>query len=553
MSADLVIRGGTVLDGTGQPGRAADVAITDGRISAIGPRLSGREVLDAAGQFVAPGFIDIHTHYDAQVFWDPALTPSCHHGVTSVVAGNCGFTIAPTRPGDRDLIARTLEKVEDMDVAALTAGIPWDFESFPEYLASVETRGSVLNFASYVGHTALRVFVMGDDASTRAATVDEVATMERIVGEAIDAGAAGFATSVAPTHNGAGGLPVPSRMAELSELEALFAVVGQRRRGIVAITLGQAISADNMYEMQMRAGAPFTYTALLTHPNGWHVKMAEANEAGWQRGAQVWPQVSPRPLIFTFHLREPFMLNMNPVFAALSSGSVDERAAAYADPAWRQQALDGFAGRMQPRWETYLVAESARADLIGRRIVDLAAEAECTPLDALLDTALAENLDTRFASTIANDDVEGVRYLLNQDHCTIGLSDAGAHVGQLCDAPQATDLLGRWVRDREVMPVEKAVRKLSAVQADLYGFADRGYLREGAWGDVVVFDLDTIDPGPVRRVRDFPADSERLTADQPSGVTHVMVNGAVIRRDGEASLPEPGRRGPGQILRPAIR
>src|ERR1035441_9788194 len=213
MSADLVIGGGTVVDGTGSPGVRADVAITDGRVSAIGTGLDGGRTLDAGDPVVAPGFIDIHTHYAAQVFWDPAITPSCYHGVTTVVAGNCGFSIAPTRPEHRDLIARTLENVEDMDVAALAAGVPWDFETFPEYLESVERRGLGLNFAAYIGHTALRLFVMGDAAYDRTATADEVAAMQAILREAVLAGAAGLATSFAITHRGVDGKPVPSRFA----------------------------------------------------------------------------------------------------------------------------------------------------------------------------------------------------------------------------------------------------------------------------------------------------------------------------------------------------
>jgi N-acyl-D-amino-acid deacylase len=208
--SELVIRGGTVVDGTGSPGRKADVSVDGGRISAIGDGLDGDRVLEADGHVVAPGFIDIHTHYDAQVFWDPRLTPSCFHGVTTVVAGNCGFSIAPTRPEHRDLIAHTLENVEDMDVAALEAGIPWDFSTFPEYLASVERRGLGLNFAAYLGHTALRLFVMGDDAYERSATVEEITRMQAVLSEGLEAGAAGFATSSAPTHFGAAGKKIPS-------------------------------------------------------------------------------------------------------------------------------------------------------------------------------------------------------------------------------------------------------------------------------------------------------------------------------------------------------
>ena len=212
MSADLVIKGGTVVDGTGAPGTRADVAISDGKVAAIGPDLDGERVLDAGGHIVAPGFIDIHTHYDAQVFWDPALTPSCFHGVTTVVAGNCGFSIAPTRPEHHDVIARTLENVEDMNVETLGAGIPWDFSTFSEYLASVERRGTAMNFSAYIGHTALRLFVMGDAAYERVATDDEIAQMQAVLRESMEAGAAGFATSFAPTHRGVDGLPIPATL-----------------------------------------------------------------------------------------------------------------------------------------------------------------------------------------------------------------------------------------------------------------------------------------------------------------------------------------------------
>ena len=238
--SELVIKGGTVIDGTGAPGVLADVAIDGGRITAIGAGLSGDRELDATGHVVAPGFIDIHTHYDAQVFWDPSLTPSCFHGVTTIVAGNCGFSIAPTRPEHHSLIARTLENVEDMDVAALEAGVPWDFSTFPEYLASVERHGIGLNFAAYIGHTALRLFVMGDEAYERAATAEEIARMQEVVREAMQAGAAGFATSFAPTHRGVDGKPVPSRFAERAEIEALLEAVGEVGLGIAAFTPGRA-------------------------------------------------------------------------------------------------------------------------------------------------------------------------------------------------------------------------------------------------------------------------------------------------------------------------
>ena len=555
MSADVVIRGGTVVDGSGEPGREADVAITGDRISEIGSGLSGKVELDASGQVVAPGFIDIHTHYDAQVFWDPALSPSCYHGVTSVIAGNCGFSIAPTRSRHQDLIARTLENVEDMNVDSLAEGIPWDFETFPEYLDSISRRGIALNFGAYIGHTALRLFVVGDEAYERASTDEEVARMVEVVAEAIDAGAAGLATSFAMTHRGADGLPIPSRFATRDEFEALIGVLGQKRRGVVSIAPGEQVGIDDMYALQPQVGVPFTYGALLTFPNGNHEKSAAKNREAWEKGIQVWPQVTPRPLTFQMMMTDPFTLNVNPEFAALMSEDHDARLKAYDDEDWRNRTAEAFKHQkaMVPRWETFQIAETAsRPELVGRRLTDVAEELGVRPLDVLLDTAVSDDLATRISCIIANDDPDGVAMLLRQDGCTLGLSDAGAHVGQLCDAPQATDFLGNWVRDRELMPMEKAVRKLSAVQADLFNLVDRGYLREGAYADVVVFDPDTVAPGPLRRVRDFPANAERLTADASVGITHVLVNGTPIRRDGEVDESGVGAH-PGDILRPSAR
>ena len=286
MSADIVIRGGTVIDGTGAPGHRADVAIRGDRIEAIGVGLSGRRTLDASGQVVAPGFIDIHTHYDAQVFWDPALSPSCYHGVTTVIAGNCGFSLAPTRPEHRDTIARTLQNVEDMNVDTLGAGIPWDFESFPEYLASVRRRGTLLNFGAYLGHTALRLFVMGDAAYERSATDSETSQMCRVLAEGLAAGAAGFATSFAPTHQGVGGKPIPSRFAERIEFEALAATVGRAGRGVVHVAPGQNVSIQDLYEIQPKVGRPFTYGALLTFPGNSHLELVRAERPRNRRGRE---------------------------------------------------------------------------------------------------------------------------------------------------------------------------------------------------------------------------------------------------------------------------
>jgi N-acyl-D-amino-acid deacylase len=547
--AELVVKGGFVVDGTGAAGVHADVAIDAGRVSAVGPDLDGDVVLDARDHVVSPGFIDIHTHYDAQVFWDPALSPSCFHGVTTVVAGNCGFSIAPTRAEHRNLIARTLENVEDMDVAALTEGVPWDsFSTFPEYLASVEARGVGLNFAAYIGHTALRIFVMGEAAYERAAEPGEIAEMQSVLGDALEAGAAGFATSFAPTHRGAGGRPVPSRLADRAELDALLRTLGDFGRGVGAFAPGELIGVADLYDIQPSVGVPFTYGALLTMPTGTHLRLLKVNDAGWESGAEVWPQVTPRPLKFSMSMAEPFILNVNPRFAELMSVDVEARRSAYADPTFRKDASGAWEGTAfgVPRWETYEIAESAiDPKLDGRRLTDLAEERGATPFDTLMDLAVAEPT-IRIACILANDDDAEVAKVLIGRHVTLGLSDAGAHVGQLCDAPQATDYLGNWVRERQLMPLEEAVRRLTSQQADIFGMVDRGRLVPGAWADVVVFDPATVAPGPLRRLRDFPAGSERLTADQPVGVRHVLVNGVPIRLDG---VNDASAR-PGQMVKP---
>ena len=546
MPADLVIRGGTVVDGTGDPGRVADVAVTDGRIEEIGPDLHGARELDATGCIVAPGFIDIHTHYDAQVFWDPALRPSSYQGVTTVVAGNCGFTIAPTRPEHHHVIVQTLENVEDMNADSLTEGIVWDFQTYPEYLELVASRGTLLNFACYVGHSSVRLFVMGDAAYERAATPEEIERMCQIVVEAIEAGAAGFSTSFAYTHRGMNGLPVPSRFAERDEVEALFMAAGSTGKGVVLATAGDQCTYADMYELQPRIGRPFTYP-MFALTDGRNQPQLDLQNEAVAKGLQVWPQVTPRPLTMQFTMDSPFSLNVSPVVGALMDQDRAARIAAYSDPDWRARAAADLAEQpMRPRWETCEVSESERRpELEGKRVDAIAREWGCDPFDVICQLAVAEDLSTRFRIYIANDEPASVGGLLAHEQMVLGLSDAGAHVGQLCDAPLPTDLLGTWVRDRQVLTVEHAVRKLTGEPADIFGFERRGYLREGYWADVCVFDPATVSPGPMKRVRDFPAGGERLTCEEPTGLRHVLVNGVPIRVD-EVELPlgdvRPGTR-----------
>ena len=554
MDAEVVIRGGTVVDGSGSPGRRADVAVDHGRIAEVGPGLTGSRELDASGLVVAPGFIDIHTHYDAQVFWDPWLTPSAFHGVTTVVAGNCGFSIAPVRSEDVALIARTLQHVEDMSFDTLSAGVPWDeFETFPEYLDAVSRSGVALNYACYVGHTAVRIYVMGDDAYERAATDEELSRMQEVVAQAMAGGAAGFATSASPTHNGDGGRPVPSRVADMEELRALLDPVRESGRGVVALLPGGVLHNKDVFSLQQHCGRPVTWTALLTVKNyPYHLKVIEEHDAARDRGIEVWPQVSCRKLVFQMNLAEPFTLNARPSFAGIMGHSHEERLAAYRDPAWRASAweeLSGAAGGLPFNFQAVSVAESPNhPELAERQVFDLAVERGCTALDVMLDISLEDDLKTRFWSVVANDDEEGIAWLLPRDNVLLGLADSGAHVSQLCDACFATDLLGSWVRDRGVMSLERAVHKLTAEPAAVYGFSDRGSIEVGKAADICVFDPATISPGPLRRVYDFPADGERLTADAPVGVAHVLVNGVPIRQDG-SPVSEGLDARPGRVLR----
>ena len=556
MDAEIVIRGGTVVDGTGAPGRPADVAVADGVITEIGPDLRGRRELDASGQVVSPGFIDIHTHYDAQVFWDPGLTPSAYHGVTTVVAGNCGFSIAPIRSDGVGLLARTLQHVEDMSFETLSVGVPWgDFETFTQYLDAVERRGVTLNYGCYVGHTAVRLYVMGEDAYERPAKAEELERMQQVVAEAMDGGAIGFASSASPTHNGDHGRPVPSRVADVEELRALLLPLRDAGRGVVALLPGGVIPNETVFSLQEEIRRPFTWTALLTikgYP--YHEKVIAENDAARSRGVEVWPQVSCRPLVFQMNLAEPFTLNMRDSFKQLMDLSKEDRMAAYRDPAWREAAWEEL-GVPQGRrglpfnWASLSVAESdTRPDLVGRSVTGLAEERGCTPLDVILDISLEDDLRTRFWSVLANDDPDGIAWLLPRDNVLLGLADSGAHVSQLCDACFATDLLGNWVRERGAIGLERAVHKLTGEPAAVYGLADRGTVEVGKAADLCVFDPETVAPGPLRRVRDFPADGERLTADAPEGMTHVLVNGVPIRADGAPAQDGAASR-PGRVLR----
>jgi N-acyl-D-aspartate/D-glutamate deacylase len=534
MSADLVIRGGTVIDGTGTPGLLADVAVEGGAITAIGPGLDGDRRIDAGGCVVAPGFVDIHTHYDAQVFWDPGLTPSSWHGVTTVVAGNCGFSLAPLRPEHRELMIETLQNVEDMLPDTMRVGVDWDaFGTYGDYLTAVERRGVRINFGGFVGHTAVRLSVLGDQASDRSATAEEKAAMQALVAEAIDAGALGFATSFGPSHRGVGGRPVPSRLSDIGELLTLLAPLRDSRRGVVAMLPGEGVTIPEVYDVQRAIGRPLTWTPMLVMRNFPHEELLAANDAARRAGQDVWAQTAVRPIVFQETLRRPFVLSSFPTMGALTGASDDARAAAMADPEWRHRLQEEMA-IWTLAWGDITVSDSpTRGDAVGRTIQDLAVEAGTTPLDTMLDLALADGFDTRLSIPVANADPVAVAPLLRAEGVLLGLGDGGAHVGQLCDACYPTDLLGRWVRERGVMTIEAAVRKLTGEPAGFLGLSDRGVLAPGRAADICVFDPTTVAPGRLRRVRDLPAGGERLVADTGTGIRHLVVNGTPVRVDGE--------------------
>src|SRR3954471_21070179 len=541
---DLVIRGGKVIDGTGAPARSADVGIEGDRIVAVGDvgSTDGAEVVDLDGLVLAPGFVDIHTHYDAQVTWDGDLTPSCWHGVTSVVMGNCGFSIAPTRPEDRGVIARTLENVEGMTIEALEAGIDWSFETFPEYLDAVERTPKRLNVAAMIGHTPLRIYVLGDEATERAATPDEVERMRAIVGEAIDAGAIGFATSKSPTHSGDAGKPVPSRLADLDEINRIASVMGEKNRGVFQATIGPGFYTKELAALSEQIGRPVTWTALLTLSEA-PGRAKETLDKQAALGGEVWPQIACRPLVFQITLEDPFPFAMAKGFDEILAAPRAARADIYADPEWRDRVRPELDKVWGHTWHKDWLDETEKHTALahGPSIAEIAAQRGQHPMDAMIDLALEEDLKTRYAIVLANDGEEEIGELLNDNRAVIGLSDAGAHASQICDACFSTHLLGHWVRELGACSLEQAVHRLTAHAAHVFRIPDRGTLRPGAFADLCAFDPDTVGVAGTDRVFDFPAGADRLVA-RSNGIEHVWVNGAAIRLDGkDVDGARPGR------------
>jgi N-acyl-D-aspartate/D-glutamate deacylase len=491
----------------------------------------GADVIDLDGLVLAPGFIDIHTHYDAQVLWDPDLTPSCWHGVTTVIMGNCGFGIAPTRPADRETIARTLENVEGMSAEALQAGIPWTFETFPEYLEILARTSTRLNVGALIGHTPVRLYVLGQEGVQRSATAAEVGQMRAVVNEALRHGAVGFATSKAPVHVGAHGQPVPSRYAELDEIFGIADALRETGRGIVQVTVGPGLYVKQLAALSQRIGRPVTWAALFASSGS--PSAAQVLDRQASLGGEVWPQISNQPVVMQVTLADPFPFAAAPAFAEILSLPRPRRARLYADAAWRERARREV-GTVWDHWARTTVQETDRHPelLNGPSLAVLAAQRGADPLDLMIDLSLDEGLRTRFRVVLANDDQDQLGQLLKDRRTLLGLSDAGAHASQLCDAGFSTYLLGHWVREAGALTLEEAVWRLTGQPAQVFGLEDRGRIAPGFAADLVAFDPNTIRLTERERVWDLPAGADRLIV-RSHGIHGIWVNGEATRLDGK--------------------
>lgn len=549
---DFIIDNATIYDGSGGPARRGSVGVKDGRIAAVGA-VEGQagERIDAGGLALMPGIIDTHTHYDAQITWDPFANPSPALGVTTVVMGNCGFTIAPCRPADRDLVMRNLTHVEGMSIEALRTGIDWGFESFPQYLDMLEKNGVGPNVACFVGHSGVRTFVMRSDAPKRAASADEVKQMRAIVAEAMEAGACGFSTTRSGQHNGEAGIPMPSRLADEHEMKTLSAVLRDHDRGLLMMTKGADTPVPWIEELCAAADRPYLIAALLHSnltPEATFEDLAHIG-AAQKRGRRMYGAVSACPLNFEFTLHEPYVFEGLRAWQPLMRMDQKAFASAIADPALRASLKAELTERSRRmftgEWEKAFVAQvadPAHAFYEGKSIGALAKSEGKHPVDFILDLALAENLDTMFTATLLNSDEDAVGRMMQDKNAIVSLSDAGAHLTFLCDAGFGLHVLGHWVRDRKLMPVEHAVRKLTSEAAELFGIKQRGSIATGMHADLLLFDPKTVGRGPSKRVFDLPAGASRLTT-PATGVHGVWVNGKMVADGGgiRGDAPKAGK------------
>ena len=559
---DLLITGGTVIDGTGRARRRADVAVRDGRVVSVGPAdEEAAETLDASDLIVAPGFVDLHTHYDAQLAWDPTASPSPLHGVTTAIGGNCGFSLAPAGPDHADYLMRMMARVEGMPLAALEQGLSWEWDGFGDWLGRLDGRIGI-NAGFLVGHSAIRRVVMGDEAVGGRATTAHVERMVRLLHESMAAGALGLSTSRAPTHNDGSGQPVPSRAADDEEFLALAGAVRDHEGTTLELILAGCINGftpaevELMTKMSLAANRPLNWNVLgVSVLNAQRVEdqLAASSKAG-ERGARVVALTLPHAMRIRLSFLSGFVLDGLPGWREVMALPVEERMVALRDPAVRS-ALDAGANsdeagmlRGLANWKVLELCETfapANERWAGRSVGAVAAELGQEPFDALLDIVLADGLRTGIsppAARTSEADWELKTRVWRDPRAIIGGSDAGAHLDMMCGAVYSTEVLA-GVRRFAGFSLEEAVQQLTDVPARFYGLRDRGRIEPGFWADLVVFDPDRVGPGPERTRDDLPGGASRLYA-EATGVEHVLVNGTEIVRGGEFT-----GRTPGAVLR----
>jgi N-acyl-D-aspartate/D-glutamate deacylase len=545
MACDLLIRNGTVIDGTGARGRRADVAIAGGRISEIGAlsKNSSRRVIDASDLVVAPGFIDPHTHYDAQICWDGAVTPSSWHGVTSVVMGNCGVGIAPCRPETREIAMRDLVNVEAIAFEVLDRGITWDWESFPQYLDAAARRKPALNLAFLAPLTPFRHYVMGEESMERAATAGETAEIKALLGEAMDAGAFGFSSTILNQHLGYAGRPLACRNASRGELKAYANALRERGKGAIEIALTRQIAVLEdegleLLELLVEESArPVTFIAMFDRddlPEAVRTTLRKAAPL-IARGAR--PQTSPLPLTREINMRNPFSFAAFPSWKRVfEDKSKAAQSAVYKDVNFRNQFREELKRPASfGNWARITVHEVRSPQLKkfeGKTVAEIAAEQGKDGVDAFLDLTLQDDLENEFTMTSFNTRVDRMTELLNDPSILIGLGDGGAHLDMLCDSGYPTYVLGTWVRERKALTLEEAVRRMTSDPADFFGIKGRGRLRPGLAADIAVFDPATVGSvGRPERRYDLPGGAKRMVM-RSQGIEYTTVNGEVTWEKG---------------------
>jgi N-acyl-D-aspartate/D-glutamate deacylase len=556
--ADTLITNGLVVDGTGAPGEVRDVGIRDGRFVPPDEVGSGARTLDAAGQVVAPGFVDLHTHYDAQLFWDPTASPSPLHGVTTAIGGNCGFTLAPAGQDHAEYLMRMMARVEGMPLPALEAGLPWDWDSFGGWRSRLEGRIGI-NAGFLVGHSAVRRVVMGDGAH-EAATPDQIDAMARLVTEACRAGALGFSTSTAPTHNDGEGEPVPSRGATADELVALAAAIGDVPGTTLECIIAGCLNGfteedmDLLTRMSTSAGRPLNWNVLgvsSMNPDG-HERQLAASDYAAERGGRIVALTLPHSMRIRLSFLSGFVLDGLPGWRPVMALPPEERMKALRDPEVRRKLRDGAASdeagvlRGLARWENLELIETFAPEnraLEGRRVADVVAERGGDPFDVLVDIVLADELRTGLRPAGMGGENPADWKLRGEvwrdPRAVVGGSDAGAHLDMMCGAIYSTALLAHGVREFGAVTLEEGIRLLTDVPARLYGLTGRGRIAAGFAADVVVFDPETVGYEQERMRFDLPGGAWRLYA-EATGVSRVLVNGVPIVVDGGFTGDTPG-------------